>query len=143
MNALLCNLYCCHIVLEDNVVYATSIICITILLIVTAYLICSYRKQNKRTELEKIRVDIENKITEHKIEQEKNKEKVPTETEKREKEFLDYCYSMAKSLEEGNEEQRNDCWEILLHIHADYIPDDLRQKYKGGKNVVENVGKKE
>ena len=63
--------------------------------------------------------------------------------EKKTKEFLDYCYTMAKSLEEGNEEQRNDCWEILLHIHADCIPDDLRQKYKGGKIVVENVGKKE
>ena len=63
--------------------------------------------------------------------------------EKKTKEFLDYCYTMAKSLEEGNKEQRNDCWEILLHIHADCIPDDLRQKYKGGKIVVENVGKKE
>ena len=140
MNALLvcCNLYSCNIVLGDNVVYATSIICITILLIVIAYLVCSYRKQNIRTELEKIRVNVENKITEHKIEQEKNKGRVPPETEKRKKEFLDYCYNM---LENGNEEQKKECWRILLHVHADCIPDDLKNKYEGCNNVVENVGK--
>ena len=63
--------------------------------------------------------------------------------EKMTKEFLDYCYTMAKSLEKGNEKQRKDCWKILLHIHADCIPDELKHEYKVGNNTVENVGKTE
>ena len=63
--------------------------------------------------------------------------------EKMTKVFFDYCYTMAKSLEKGNEKQREDCWKILLHIHADCIPDELKQEYKVGNNTVENVGKTE
>ena len=63
--------------------------------------------------------------------------------EKKTKDFLDYCYKMAKSLEVGNEKQREDCWKILLYIHADCIPDELKQEYKVGNNAVENVGKTE
>ena len=63
--------------------------------------------------------------------------------EKKTKEFLDYCYTMAKSLEEGNEKQRKDCWKILLHIHSYCIPDELKQEYKVGNNAVENVCKTE
>lgn len=141
-------LSCCQpciskIMLEDNVVCATFIICVTIFFAVISFLICSCFKSKKRFDLEKEKMAIEKKIAEHKIEQEEIKGKVPSEADKQKKEFLDYCYTMAKSLEEGNKEQRNDCWEILLHIHADCIPDDLRQKYKCGKIVVENVGKKE
>ena len=58
-------------------------------------------------------------------------------------EFIDHSYKMAKSLEKGNEKQREDCWKILLHIHADCIPDELKQEYKVGNNTVENVGKTE
>ena len=95
-------------------------------------------KEKKQFEERLSKKDDELKIAKEELDKiDKNKE------EKKKKEFLDYCYTMAKSLEEGNKEQRNDCWEILLHIHADCIPDDLRQKYKGGKIVVENVGKKE
>ena len=63
--------------------------------------------------------------------------------EKMTKEFIDHCYKMAKSLEKGNEKQREDCWKILLHIHADCIPDELKQEYKVGNKTVENVGKTE
>lgn len=144
INVLPCCQSCiCKIMLEDNVVCATFIICITILLIVISFLIYSNKKSNQRFELEKDKMNIEKQTTEHKIEQEKIKGKVPTETEKRKKDFLDYCYKMAKSLEKGNEKQREDCWKILLHIHADCIPDELKQEYKVGNNAVENVGKTE
>lgn len=138
INVLACCQSCiCKIMLEDNVVCATFIICITILLIVISFLICSNKKSNQRFELEKDKMNIEKQTTEHKIEQEKIKGKVPTETEKRKKDFFDYCYKMAKSLEKGNEKQREDCWKIILHNHAEFIPDELKQEYKVGNDVAE------
>lgn len=144
INVLACCQPCiCKIMLEENAACAICIICITILLVEIVFFMCSNFKSNKRFELEKKKMEIEKQMTEHKIEQEKIKEIVPTETEKRKKEFIDYCYKMAKSLEKDNEKQREDCWKILLHIHADCIPDELKQKYKAGNNVVENVDKTE
>ena len=52
--------------------------------------------------------------------------------EKMTKEFIDHCYKTAKSLEKGNEKQREDCWKILLHIHSYCIPDELKKQYNVG-----------
>lgn len=138
-------LTCCQpciskIMLEDNVVCATLIICATFLGAVISFLICSCFKSKKRFDLEKEKMEIERKIAEHKIEQEGIRGKVPSEADKQKKEFLNYCYKM---VEKGDEEQKKDCWKIILHIHADCIPDNLNQKYNIDYNVVENVGKKE
>ena len=46
-------------------------------------------------------------------------------------------------VEKGDEEQKKDCWKIILHIHANCIPDELKQKYNVGNNVVEKVSKTE
>lgn len=101
---------------------------------------CQLAKENEQIKKEK--KEIEEKLIEsqpHKLTEEQQKEA----EEKKKKEFLDYCYKMAKSLEKGNEKQREDCWKILLHIHADCIPDELKQEYKVGNKAVENVGKTE
>ena len=80
------------------------------------------------------------KLTPEKKKEKEEKEKKDKE-EKKTKDFLDYCYNMAKSLEKSNEKQREDCWKIILHIHANCIPDELKKQYNVGNNVIENVGK--
>lgn len=74
---------------------------------------------------------------------EKEEKEKQEKEEKKTKDFLDYCYKMAKSLEKGIENQREDCWKIILHIHANCIPDELKQKYNVGNNVVDNVANPE
>ena len=64
-------------------------------------------------------------------EQNKNNQQQVTEVPK---EFLDYCYKMAKSLDKGNEKQKEDCWKIILHNYANCIPDEMKKEYKFGKN---------
>ena len=153
MNELLvCCKHCgceSRIVLDGNAILITLIICVTIITTILGLVLFynNYKKSKKITDLEKEKKQFKERLSkkddELKIAKEELDKVDKNKEEKKKKEFLDYCYTMAKSLEEGNKEQRNDCWEILLHIHADCIPDDLRQKYKGGKIVVENVGKKE
>ena len=153
MNELLvCCKHCgcdSRVILYENTIWVTLIICVTIIAIILVMLLFynNYKKSKEITDLEKEKKQFEEKLSKKEDELKIAKEELDkvdkNKEEKKEKEFLDYCYTMAKSLEEGNKEQRNDCWEILLHIHADCIPDDLRQKYKGGKIVDENVGKTE
>lgn len=155
MNDLLvcCNPCGCdsQIVLDGNAIWITLIISATIIITILSCVLSYYgnKKSKKIIDLEKEKKQLEEnlskKASELNKEQEKNKEVDSTllNNEKRKKEFLDYCYKMAKSLEKGNEKQREDCWKILLHIHADCIPDELKQEYKVGNNAVENVGKTE
>lgn len=128
-----------EVVLDENVVRITGIICLAIFLSVLFCLLFLYEKSNKRIGLEKEKRQLEEKLNkkanELQEEQKKNKELDPDlfDKEKKKKEFLDYCYKMAKSLEKGNEKQREDCWKIILHNHAECIPDELKKEYKVGK----------
>ena len=151
MNELLvCCKHCVcdsRIILDTNAIWITLIICTTIFITVSSFLLYFRFNPDKKSsnETDKGNTNVQQNKEELTPEGKKEKEEKEKQEkeEKKTKEFLDYCYTMAKSLEEGNKEQRNDCWEILLHIHADCIPDDLRQKYNGGKIVDENVGKTE
>ena len=121
------------IVLDQNAIVITCIICGTILVAIASILIFFYFNRKKRNELEKEKQQLEEKLRKQLKElqeaQKKNKDVDSTllNAEKKKTDFVEYCYKMAKSREEGNEEQRKECWKILLNIHDDYIPDDLKQ----------------
>lgn len=106
----------------------------------------NYKKSKRIIDLEKEKKQLEEmlsqkeKLTPEEKEKKEKKEEKDKE-EKKTKDFLDYCYNMAKSLEEGNKEQKKECWRILLHVHADCIPDALKKQYNVGNIVIENVGK--
>ena len=151
MNDLLvcCNPCGCEslVVLDGNAIWITLIICITI---IAAILLILYKPSNKEGVTNPNKTDKDNQTAQQKKEEltpeekeEKKKKEKEEKEEKKKKEFLDYCYTMAKSLEEGNEEQRNDCWKILLYNHDDYVPYELKIKNKVGKNVAGNVSKTE
>lgn len=151
MNELLiCCKHCgcdSRIILDTNAIWITSIICVTIFATVFSCILFFYESSKKKG-YEKAKKEMEDNLKRTKDALQGIKRKIEinpllSKEEKKTKEFLDYCYTMAKSLEKGNEKQREDCWKILLYIHADCIPDELKQEYKVGNNVVENVGKKE
>ena len=136
-----------RIILDTNAIWITSIICVTIFATVFSCILFFYESSKKKG-YEKAKKEMEDNLKRTKDELQDIKRKIEinsllSKEEKMTKEFFDYCYTMAKSLEKGNEKQRKDCWKILLHIHADCIPDELKQEYKVGNNTVENVGKTE
>ena len=153
MNELLvCCKHCgcgSRIVLDGNAILITLLICVTIITTILGLVLFynNYKKSKKITDLEKEKKQFEERLSkkydELKIAKEELDKIDKNKEEKKKKEFLDYCYTMAKSLEEGNKEQRKDCWKIILHIHANCIPDELKQKYNVGNNVVEKVSKTE
>ena len=151
MNELLvCCKHCgcdSRIILDTNAIWITSIICVTIFATVFSCILFFYESSKKKG-YEKAKKEMEDNLKRTKDELQKIKREIEfnpllSKEEKMTKVFFDYCYTMAKSLEKGNEKQREDCWKILLHIHADCIPDELKQEYKVGNNAVENVGKTE
>ena len=136
-----------RIILDTNAIWITSIICVTIFATVFSCILFFY-ESSKKEGYEKAKKEMEDNLkrTRDVLQDIKCKIEINPLLSKEEKmtiEFIDHCYKMAKSLEKGNEKQREDCWKILLHIHADCIPDELKQKYKVGNNTVENVGKTE
>lgn len=151
MNELLvCCKHCgceSRIVLDENAIWITLVICITIFATVFSCVLFFY-ESSKKKEFSKEKKELEDNLKHTKVELQGIKRKIElapllSKEEKKKKEFLDYCYKMAKSLEEGNEKQRADCWKILLHNHDDYLPDELKQEYNVGINGAENVGKTE
>ena len=151
MNELLvCCKHCgcdSRIILDTNAIWITSIICVTIFATVFSCILFFYESSKKKG-YEKAKKEMEDNLKRTKDELQDIKRKIEinpllSKEEKMTIEFIDHCYKMAKSLEKGNEKQREDCWKILLHIHADCIPDELKQEYKVGNNTVENVGKTE
>lgn len=136
-----------RIILDTNAIWITSIICVTIFATVFSSILFFYENSKKKG-YEKAKKEMEDNLkrTIDVLQDIKRKIEINPLLSKEEKmtiEFIDHCYKMAKSLEKGNEKQREDCWKILLHIHADCIPDELKQEYKVGNNTVENVGKTE
>ncbi len=136
-----------RIILDTNAIWITSIICVTIFATVFSCILFFYESSKKKG-YEKAKKEMEDNLKRTKDELKGIKRKIEinpllSKEEKKTIEFLDYCYKMSKSLEKGNEKQREDCWKILLHIHADCIPDELKQEYKVGNKAVENVGKTE
>lgn len=151
MNELLvCCKHCgcdSRFILDTNAIWITSIICVTIFATVFSCILFFYESSKKKG-YEKAKKEMEDNLKRTKDELQDIKRKIEinpllSKEEKMAIEFIDHCYKMAKSLEKGNEKQREDCWKILLHIHADCIPDELKQEYKVGNNTVENVGKTE
>ena len=151
MNELLvCCKHCgcdSRIILDTNAIWITSIICVTIFATVFSCILFFYESSKKKG-YEKAKKEMEDNLKRTKDELQDIKRKIEinpllSKEEKMTIEFIDHCYKMAKSLEKGNEKQREDCWKILLHIHADCIPDELKQEYKVGNNTVENVDKTE
>ena len=151
MNELLvCCKHCgcdSRIILDTNAIWITSIICVTIFATIFSCILFFYESSKKKG-YEKAKKEMEDNLKRTKDELQDIKRKIEinpllSKEEKMAIEFIDHCYKMAKSLEKGNEKQREDCWKILLHIHADCIPDELKQEYKVGNNTVENVGKTE
>ena len=150
MNELLiCCKHCgceSRIVLDGNAILITLIICVTIITTILGLVLFynNYKKSKKITDLEKEKKQFEERLSkkddELKIAKEELDKVDKNKEEKKKKEFLDYCYKM---VEKGDEEQKKDCWKIILHIHANCIPDELKQKYNVGNNVVEKVGKTE
>ena len=150
MNELLvCCKHCgceSRIVLDGNAVLITLIICVTIITIILGLVLFynNYKKSKKVTDLEKEKQQLKDNLSKKEDDLKKAKEELDkvdkNKEEKKKKEFLDYCYKM---VEKGDEEQRKDCWKIILHIHANCIPDELKQKYNVGNYVVEKVRKSE
>ena len=150
-----CPLCACdsRVILDENAIWITLIICITIFATVFSCVLFynNYKKSKRIIDLEEEKKQFEEMLSqkekltpeEKEKKEEKQKKEEKDKEEKKTKDFLDYCYNMAKSLEEGNEKQREDCWKILLHVHAKSIPDELKQEYNVGKNDVENAGKTE
>lgn len=148
MNALLvcCTPCVCdsRIILDTNAIWITLIICTTIFITVSSFLLYFRFNPDKKSsnETDKGNTNVQQNKEELTPEGKKEKEEKEKQEkeEKKTKEFLNYCYKM---VEKGDEEQKKDCWRIILHIHADCIPDNLNQKYNIGNNVVEKVGKTE
>lgn len=145
MNELLaCCKHCgCEswIVLDGNAIWITLIICVTIITTILGLVLFynNYKKFKKITDLENEKQQLKDNLSKNEDDLKKAKESLDKK-EKKTKDFLDYCYKM---VEKGDEEQRKDCWKIILHIHANCIPDELKQKYNVGNNVVEKVSKTE
>ena len=145
MNALLvcCTPCVCdsRIILDTNAIWITLIICVTIITTILGLVLFynNYKKLKKITDLENEKQQLKDNLSKNEDDLKKAKESLDKK-EKKTKDFLDYCYKM---VEKGDEEQRKDCWKIILHIHANCIPDELKQKYNVGTNVVEKVGKTE
>ena len=145
MNALLvcCTPCVCdsRIILDTNAIWITLIICVTIITTILGLVLFynNYKKFKKITDLENEKQQLKANLTKNEDDLKKAKESLDKK-EKKTKDFLDYCYKM---VEKGDEEQRKDCWKIILHIHANCIPDELKQKYNVGNNVVEKVSKTE
>ena len=145
MNALLvcCTPCVCdsRIILDTNAIWITLIICVTIITTILGLVLFynNYKKLKKITDLEKEKQQLKDKLSKNENDLKKAKESIDKK-EKKTKDFLDYCYKM---VEKGDEEQKKDCWKIILHIHANCIPDELKQKYNVGNNVVEKVSKTE
>ena len=145
MNALLvcCTPCVCdsRIILDTNAIWITLIICVTIITTILGLVLFynNYKKLKKITDLENEKQQLKDNLSKNEDDLKKAKESLDKK-EKKTKDFLDYCYKM---VEKGDEEQRKDCWKIILHIHANCIPDELKQKYNVGNNVVEKVGKTE
>lgn len=145
MNALLvCYTPCVcdsRIILDTNAIWITLIICVTIITTILGLVLFynNYKKFKKITDLENEKQQLKDNLSKNEDDLKKAKESLDKK-EKKTKDFLDYCYKM---VEKGDEEQRKDCWKIILHIHANCIPDELKQKYNVGNNVVEKVSKTE
>ena len=145
MNALLvcCTPCVCdsRIILDTNAIWITLIICVTIITTILGLVLFynNYKKFKKITDLENEKQQLKDNLSKNEDDLKKAKESLDKK-EKKTKDFLDYCYKM---VEKGDEEQKKDCWKIILHIHANCIPDELKQKYNVGNNVVEKVGKTE
>lgn len=145
MNALLvcCTPCVCdsRIILDTNAIWITLIICVTIITTILGLVLFynNYKKFKKITDLENEKQQLKDNLSKNEDDLKKAKESLDKK-EKKTKDFLDYCYKM---VEKGDEEQRKDCWQIILHIHANCIPDELKQKYNVGNNVVEKVSKTE
>ena len=141
---LLCCKHCgceSRIVLDGNVILITLLICVTIITTILGLVLFynNYKKFKKITDLENEKQQLKDNLSKNEDDLKKAKESLDKK-EKKTKDFLDYCYKM---VEKGDEEQKKDCWKIILHIHANCIPDELKQKYNVGNNVVEKVGKTE
>ena len=145
MNALLvcCTPCVCdsRIILDTNAIWITLIICVTIITTILGLVLFynNYKKFKKITDLENEKQQLKDNLSKNEDDLKKAKESLDKK-EKKTKDFLGYCYKM---VEKGDEEQKKDCWKIILHIHANCIPDELKQKYNVGNNVVEKVGKTE
>lgn len=128
-----------EITLDQSAILITLVICVTILAAIVFCLLFLRFNAKKRIELEKEKRQLEDCLSEkanelEKVQIELNKlDSYKINEEKKKKEFLDYCYKMAKSLDKGNEKQKEDCWKIILHNHAECIPDELKKEYKVGK----------
>ena len=145
MNALLvcCTPCVCdsRIILDTNAIWITLIICVTIITTILGLVLFynNYKKLKKITDLENEKQQLKDNLSKNEDDLKKAKESLDKK-EKKTKDFLDYCYKM---VEKGDEEQKKDCWKIILHIHANCIPDELKQKYNVGNNVVDNVANPE
>ena len=145
MNALLvcCTPCVCdsRIILDTNAIWITLIICVTIITTILGLVLFynNYKKFKKITDLENEKQQLKDNLSKNEDDLKKAKESLDKK-EKKTKDFLGYCYKM---VEKGDEEQKKDCWKIILHIHANCIPDELKQKYNVGNNVVEKVSKTE
>ena len=141
---LLCCKHCgceSRIVLDGNAILITLIICVTIITTILGLVLFynNYKKLKKITDLENEKQQLKDNLSKNEDDLKKAKESLDKK-EKKTKDFLDYCYKM---VEKGDEEQRKDCWKIILQIHANFIPDELKQTYNVGNNDAEKVGKTE
>lgn len=127
-------------VLDENAIWITGIICFTIFVTVVFCFFFLYKNSKKRLELETEKKQIEDRLNKMETELKETEGKINntnsklSNEEKKAKEFLDYCYKMAKSLDKGNEKQKEDCWKIILYNHANCISDELKKEYKIDKN---------
>ncbi len=127
-------------VLDENAIGITGIICFTIFATVVFCLFFLCKNSKKKLELETEKKQIEDRLNKIETELKEAQGKINntnsklSNEDKKAKEFMDYCYKMARSLDIGNEKQKEDCWKIILHNHVSYVPDELKKEYKIDKN---------
>jgi len=99
-----------------------SIICLTVLISSLTIIVKLFdylnnvneSKQNNIRELEKIIVELEKNNEALQKEKKEAEEKLQLKAEQKEKKnFFDFCYEMAKSIEMDNLDMKKECWEIL------------------------------
>lgn len=133
----LCHRTCGHeFALNQNALFITISICATILVFMIScmFIYGQFSKvrnlEDETKQLNKDLKDAKDKLSKAEKQIEEQNEQI----KKKDNEFLDFCYKMAKSLDYENETLKADCWKIILYQNIESVPDELKKEYKIDNN---------